>query len=212
MLDPFQVPAHEVLGEFRAKVQEAVRPEDVQTHYDLGIAYKEMGLLDEAFGEFELALRHGGATRGADCLTMLGLCEMERGHAAEAIERFRKGLQLPGLTAEARKSLAFEMGAAYESLGQNAEALEQYESVGRGDAKFRDVAERVTRLGGSLSRPSAVSRPAIKAAPPKPSPAAQKAAAQAAPPAAASRPGAAASSAGGEGPDSPRKNRKIGFV
>src|SRR5260370_4090392 len=60
-LDPFQVPAHEVLGEFRAKIQQTLRPEDVQTHYDLGIAYKEMGLLEEAVGEFELALLHGRA-------------------------------------------------------------------------------------------------------------------------------------------------------
>src|SRR5439155_22540362 len=159
-LDSFQVPAHEVLGEFKAKVQELVRPEDVQTHYDLGIAYKEMGLIDEALAEFELAYRHGGGTRAADCLTMLGMCEMERGHAAEAIERFRKGLRLPGLTGEARSAVAFEMGVALESLHQIAEALEQYESVGRDDPGFRDVAARVERLGGSLAKPvAAVGKP-----------------------------------------------------
>src|SRR5439155_592486 len=60
VLDSFQVPAHEVLGEFRNKVAQTVRREDAQTHYDLGIAYKEMGLLEEAVSEFEIVLHHGG--------------------------------------------------------------------------------------------------------------------------------------------------------
>jgi tetratricopeptide (TPR) repeat protein len=208
-LDPFQVPAHEVLGEFRAKIQQTVRPEDVQTHYDLGIAYKEMGLLEEAVGEFELALLHGGGTRVADCIAMLGMCEMERGNAAEAIERFRKGLALPSLTAEAEKALAFELGAAHESLGNNAEALEQYELVGREDPKFRDVAERVARLGGSLEKPAeAVGKPVVKPAGTKtPAPVVpQKAAAQAAPSVAAQ------TNPQPENPGAARKNRKIGFV
>ena len=204
-LDQFQVPAGEVLGEFRAKLQEVVRPEDVQTHYDLGIAYKEMGLIEEAFAEFELAFRHGGASRAADCLTMLGLCEMERGNAAASIERFRRGLALPDLAPEARKSLGYEMGAALESLGQNAEALEQFETVGREDPRFRDVAERVSRLGGDLTKVAAVGR--ARAAPGNA--VGQKAAARASP---ATTTRAANDEPADDAAARGRKNRKIGFV
>src|SRR5262249_50047543 len=140
---------------FRAKVQETVRPEDVQTHYDLGIAYKEMGLLEEALAEFETALRHGGGTRAADCVAMMGQCEIERGNTEAAIGRYKKGLAMTGLTAEARRALTFELGAACESINQAGEALEQYGIVYAEDPKYRDVAERITRLGGSLSRPKA---------------------------------------------------------
>ncbi|HET9751517.1 MAG TPA: tetratricopeptide repeat protein, partial [Myxococcales bacterium] len=203
------------LGEFRAKVQEIVRPEDVQTHYDLGIAYKEMGLLDEAVGEFELALRHGSGARGADCLTMLGLCEMERGQPAAAIKRLLEGLGMHGLTATARHALQFELGAAYESQGQAAEALDQYQAVAAQDPHFRDVTARIRALGGTAS---ATARPVVKAA----AAAGQVTAARGSQAASAAKPRPAPApsqtptvAAGGAEPepgDSARKNRKIGFV
>src|SRR5205085_6751210 len=140
-------------------------------HYDLGIAYKEMGLLAEAIAEFELGVRHGKGARGADCYSMLGLCEMERGNPADAIERFRKGLALPGITAEVRRAISFELGAAHEALHQDAEALELYQNVGNEDPAFRDVAARVQKLGGTISQPIAAKAAgkatvAAKSAPP----------------------------------------------
>jgi tetratricopeptide (TPR) repeat protein len=225
-LAPFQVPAKEVLGEFRAKVQQAVRPEDVQTHYDLGIAYKEMGLLEEAIAEFDVAVQHGGGTRAADCLTMLGVCELERGRPDAAIERFNAGLQLPDLSPEARYALAFELGAVYESTGQTVEALEQYGSIDREDPNYRDVPARIARLGSVDARPAAAGpqRPGVKPARQASGQAGpQKAAAQGRAALAGSAPsapvatGARPEPAGDGGPDptSPepaRKNRKIGFV
>ncbi len=207
VLDSFQVPAHEVLGEFRAKVQEIVRPEDVQTHYDLGIAYKEMGLLDEAIGEFELAHRHGGGTRAADCVAMLGMCEMERGQAAAAIKRFLEGLALKGLTPAARHALKFELGAAYEAQEQTSEALDQYQSIAEEDPRFRDVADRIQRLGGTVV---AAGRPIVKQGSGVTKAAAQVSSAVTA--AAKSKPAAAAARSEAELPEPGRKNRKIGFV
>src|SRR5207237_10299850 len=88
-----------------------------------------------------------------DCYTMLGLCEMERGNPADAIERYRKGLALPGLTPEVQRALSFELGVAHEALHQDAEALELYQTVGNEDPGFRDVAARVQQLGGTISQP-----------------------------------------------------------
>ena len=189
VLDSFQVPAHEVLGEFRSKVAQTVRREDAQTHYDLGIAYKEMGLLEEAISEFEIVLHHGGGARRVDCFTMLGTCESERGNAEAAVKYFEEGLQLEELTREARRALAFELGNVLETLGRNDEALEQYESVAAEERGFRDVTARIQRLGSGSAKP----RPKIK---PAARPAAHPVAA-----AAEKKPEAAAS-----------RNRKIGFV
>jgi tetratricopeptide (TPR) repeat protein len=204
VLESFQVPAQEVLGEFRARLQEVVRPEDVQTHYDLGIAYKEMGLLEEAVAEFDVALRHGGGTRAADCLTMLGMCELERGNAEAAVGHFQQGLELPDLTNAASHALRFELGGALEAQGLADEALEQYQAVESEDGGFRDVADRVQRLAGSVqvkARPIP-RRPAAPAAAPR------KLAAQA--------PSGATAGRGSLEPEPPpepaRKNRKIGFV
>jgi tetratricopeptide (TPR) repeat protein len=204
VLESFQVPAQEVLGEFRARLQEVVRPEDVQTHYDLGIAYKEMGLLEEAVAEFDVALRHGGGTRAVDCLTMLGMCELERGNAEAAVGHFQQGLELPDLTAGAGHALRFELGAAFEAQGLAAEALEQYQAVESEDGAFRDVADRVQRLAGSVQ---VKARP-IPKRPSAPAVAPRKLAAQAPSGATAGR-----GSAEPEPPPEPaRKNRKIGFV
>ncbi|TMA21250.1 MAG: tetratricopeptide repeat protein [Deltaproteobacteria bacterium] len=210
VLESFQVPASEVLGEFRAKIQEIVRPEDVQTHYDLGIAYKEMGLLEEAIAEFDVALRHGGGTRAADCLTMLGICESERGNAEAAVAYVQQGLELPELTSAARHALQFELGAVQEGQGNNAEALEQYESIHAEDKTFRDVKARIEQLGGNLAasvRPLVRKRPQATPAGPR------KVAAHGTSGATAgSRPAGPGSREPEPSPDPGRKNRKIGFV
>ena len=211
-LDSFQVPVHEVLGEFRAKVSETIRPEDVQTHYDLGIAYKEMALIDEAVAEFDLALRHSNGVRKADCLTMLGTCALEKGNVEDAIEWFKSGLSEPELTAEAKRALAFELASAYESLGQMGLALEQYQEVERVEPGFRDVAARIVRLGGEVSGPKNVG------AQPRSGPPKRASSVPAQPSAAARAPGSGLPSAqpqpsGSTGSSAPaRPNRKIGFV
>jgi tetratricopeptide (TPR) repeat protein len=149
-----------------------------------------MGLLDEAISEFEIVLHHGGGARRADCFTMLGTCEAERGNADDAVKYFEEGLQLEELSPEARRALAFDLGTALETLGRNDEALEQYESVAAEERGFRDVAARIQRLGGGSAKP----RPAMKAA-------ARPAAHPVAAAAEKKQPEAGAS-----------RNRKIGFV
>ena len=74
----------EVFQEFRAELGElGEEDEDLETHYNLGIAYREMGLLDEAIGEFQKvakAVQKGKPFRYTmNCSTMLGLCFMDKG-------------------------------------------------------------------------------------------------------------------------------------
>src|SRR5204862_7192336 len=131
----------------------------------------------------------------------LGMCEMERGNADAAVGHFQQGLELPDLTPVARHALQYELGAAFETQGLGAEALEQYQAIHGEDPSFRDVAERVQRMGGDLQ---AASRP-IARRPANPVSAPQKVAARStAPPTSAGAPGPS--------PDPARKNRKIGIV
>ena len=108
-------------------IEKGVTAEDFETHYDLGIAYKEMGLLDDAVGEFKLCMKD--PAREVQCHLMIGLCCLEKGQVTEAIGHFKKGLYVEGITERESLSLYFELGQAYERLSDPREALYYYEKV-----------------------------------------------------------------------------------
>lgn len=149
--EDFQYSVEEVFSEFKKSLAKVVKPEDVDTHYDLGIAYKEMGLLDDALHEFDVA-RQGsaGGKRELDCITMMGMLQLLRGDASAAVDAFREGLGNPHATGEAAKALGFELATAYEAQGEAGKALFHYQRVAAMDGKYRDVAGHVSRLAASV--------------------------------------------------------------
>ncbi|HUB07187.1 MAG TPA: tetratricopeptide repeat protein [Myxococcales bacterium] len=145
--DDFQYSVEDVLREFKKGVERTVRPEDVETHYDLGIAYKEMGLVDEAIGEFEQAAAGAqGKPREADCLAMIGLCATGKGDAARAADVYERALAVAGLRPETQLNLYFELGTAQEEIGDATKALSAYERVAAIDPNYRDVKVRIGKL------------------------------------------------------------------
>jgi tetratricopeptide (TPR) repeat protein len=119
---------------------------DADTHYDLGLAYKEMGLLEEAIKEFERVRDTPGRT--VQCHLMIGLCHIERGKLPDAVEEFKGGLYVDGITERESLALYYELGAAYEALGDEREAVYYYDKVAKRDPRFRDVARRLDHLHG----------------------------------------------------------------
>lgn len=137
-----------VFEQFKKGVEEQVGLEDTDTHFDLGIAYKEMGLVDDAIKEFQLAMAN--PQRECLCHTMIGLCRVEQGNYADAITQFKKGLYAEHKTEREELGLYFELGSAYEMLQDPQEALYYYQKVQKRDPDFRGVEERIQRL----TRPS----------------------------------------------------------
>jgi tetratricopeptide (TPR) repeat protein len=134
----------QIFREFRKGVEKQLGAEDYDTRYNLGIAYKEMGLLDEAIAEFQLAAKD--EVRSLECCSMLGLCFMEKGIPDIAIKWFSKGLAIPGRREEEYHGLRYDLAQAYEAAGQPDRALELYMEIFRENIKFRDVQERVKEL------------------------------------------------------------------
>jgi tetratricopeptide (TPR) repeat protein len=128
----------------RRMPEQPVDLKDFETHYDLGIAYKEMGLYNDAIREFEMIAQAPG--REVLCHTMIGLCYSARGMVSEAISQFKKGLYVEGITDQETISLYYELGMCYEKLDDPREALYYYEKVAKRDPKFRDVQRRVDDL------------------------------------------------------------------
>jgi len=134
-------------------LERPVEEGDADTHYDLGLAYKEMGLFDEAAKAFEKAMRAPG--REAQCRVMLGMCQREQGNPQEAIHQFKQGLHANPSDRE-RLSLYYEIGITYESIGDGGEALYYFEAVTKRDSKFADANQRADALrasGGSAIQP-----------------------------------------------------------
>jgi tetratricopeptide (TPR) repeat protein len=130
--------------ELSQKLVSELDSSDTESHYNLGIAYKEMGLYDDAVAEFEKAFRD--PARAVDCKILMGQCHVDAGNAEAAIETFRGGLAIEGLNDEAQKTLNFELGMAYQQDGKLLEALECFQQVAEKDHFFRDVAELIKTL------------------------------------------------------------------
>ena len=113
--------------------------------FNLGIAFKEMGLIDAAIHEFKLAAKD--KSRLLECASMLGICFIEKGMPKLAVKWFEKGLQAQGRMEEEYLGLRYDLASALEAAGDPARALEIFTELYGQDAKFRDVADRVRQLG-----------------------------------------------------------------
>ena len=144
-------PLREVFNEFRAELGDmGMEEEDLETHYNLGIAYREMGLLEEAIGELQkvaTASNKGGAFRYAmQCCTLLGLAFMEKGQPAIAAVWYERALQIPGLDQESILALRYDLGVAQEMAGDKDGALKSFSQVYAMNIDYRDIAERIASL------------------------------------------------------------------
>jgi tetratricopeptide (TPR) repeat protein len=133
-----------MLSQFKAKVAENFDASDVRAHHDLGTAYKEMGLLDEAIEEFQQALR-----ASADHLPtyeLLGQVFMDRGEPEAAVNTLKRALKKSDDVEDELVGIYYYLGRAHEELGKSAEAIEYYDKVFALDINFADVTERLRTL------------------------------------------------------------------
>ena len=149
-----QVDVEAVFAKFKEGVKAQVDDDDSATHYDLGVAYKEMGLIEDAIGEFRTAATD--PKKACVCLSMVGVIELERGNLDAAAAAFVEALHAPQRTLDQELSLYYELASIYEAKGNRPEALYYFQKIERKDPDFRDVGERIAALGGE--RPSATGR------------------------------------------------------
>jgi pilus assembly protein FimV len=124
--------------DLRSRVDEQVGRDDYEMRYDLGIAYREMGLLDEAIAELQLA------SRGP---SLLAACFQEKGLPQLAVRWLERGLAAPGLGSDQVQSLRYDLASVLEAGGDLARARDLFTEIYGDDAGFRDVADKLRRLG-----------------------------------------------------------------
>ena len=137
----------QVFEKFKAGVKAQVAENDSATHYDLGVAYKEMGLLPDAIGEFEMAGRD--QARECMCYAMIGMIYLEQNQLDRAAEAYVRALSAAQKTVEQEMSLYYDLGNVYEMKGKNQDALYYFQKIARRDPGYRDVADRIQQLSPS---------------------------------------------------------------
>ncbi len=119
-------------------------PSDPRSHIDMGIAYRELGLLDEAIEEFKLASSH--PTVAFTCYREIAECFKRKGEAMEAIKWLRKAVSCKGVPREAMLEAGYDLAQALETQGFRKEALSLYRKIQQIDSGYRDITEKVRAL------------------------------------------------------------------
>jgi tetratricopeptide (TPR) repeat protein len=134
----------EVFAAFKEQVDREVDDEDYRTHYDLGIAYKEMGLIDEAIEQFDQSVR--SPEFGRESYTMLALCHLERDETDAAAQCYRRAIDKSSGDGEALNSLRYDLAELLLNKGDRQGALDEFRHLLDADPSYRDVQDRIAEL------------------------------------------------------------------
>jgi tetratricopeptide (TPR) repeat protein len=134
----------EILEQFKRGIEQNLDTEDYEAHYDLGIAFKEMGLLDEAIAEFQKALRAPeGRLRTSEAL---GICFYDKGQFGISETVLRRAVETDVGGDDAKIGLLYWLGRAAEAQGKELDAITSYERALAVDIRFMDLSDRIHRL------------------------------------------------------------------
>ena len=133
-----------VFAAFKKGIQDQVGEDESETHYDLAIAYKEMGLLEDAVRELEIVQRSGA--RPVETLSLMAACKLELEEPMEAAAHLKDALAIVGEANESAVSLRYDLGEALLAAGQRDLALEAFRKVAARQPVFREVADRIAEL------------------------------------------------------------------
>jgi tetratricopeptide (TPR) repeat protein len=139
----------DIFNEFKKGLEKELDEEDYETHYNLGIAYKEMGLIDDAIREFQTS--RNNPKRFVPSSSMLGICYMEKGLYPLAIDVLRNAIEKMEDRGESYWSMKYDLAEAYEKKGNLKEALDLYTAVYGWNSKFRSVSDKLTNLRAKVT-------------------------------------------------------------
>jgi len=141
---PKEQSLEEIVEGFKQGVAEALSEEDFDTHFNLGIAYREMGLLDEAIGEFQLAAKDPGHL--VQCCSMLGMCFLDKGLPELAVKWFTRALAYPEISDQDSLALLYDLGEVYQKMGDTENARKTFVEVYGMNINYRDIVAKLAEL------------------------------------------------------------------
>jgi tetratricopeptide (TPR) repeat protein len=139
----------EIFDEFKRGVEEKIGQEDYDTRYNLGIAYKEMGLIEEAIHEFQISAKH--PLKYFDSAGLLGICFREKGIYDDAVSWLYKALEAPDRLEEEYLAIKYELVVTFKMKEDFKAALSIVREIMKKNPKFRDVADIHNELNSRVT-------------------------------------------------------------
>lgn len=143
-----EVDVDQVFAKFKEGIKSVVDDSDSATHYDLGLAYKEMGLHEDAIAEFELAGRD--PSRTCMCSAMVGMIYREMGRLDQARQALLRGLLAEQKTDAQANAIEYDLALICEQEGMQRDYIHHLKSIAHRDKNYRDVAARIRALGETV--------------------------------------------------------------
>jgi len=142
----FEKELSSIVADFKKGIKDKIPEEDYQIHLQLGLAFMEQNLIDEAIEEFNLASRDKNLT--LECLTLVSHCYRLKGNLEEAEHWMNRAIKLVAPGSEQYFALIFDLGLIYEKAGDVEKALNIYREIQSWNPAYRSVSEKISRLSG----------------------------------------------------------------
>jgi tetratricopeptide (TPR) repeat protein len=146
----------DIIEEVNSLTNLEITREDFETHFNLGIAFREMGLTEDGIKEFQIAIKaldpQESPREFIQCCGMLSTCFLERDMPRSAIRWCRTGLNIKEISSHETMALRYDMAIANTAAGDVDQALESLGTIFGLDPSYRDVAQRIDTLKSGLDR------------------------------------------------------------
>jgi tetratricopeptide (TPR) repeat protein len=146
-----------MFSEFKKGLEKELGDKNHETHYNLGLAYKELGFIDDAIREFQLSLNDPGSFIPSS--SMLSICYVEKGLYTLAIDVLRSALNKMEVKDESYWAMKYDLAEAYEKNSNFQEAFDLYTEVYGWNSKFRDVSEKLNKIGPKVAEKAEKGKP-----------------------------------------------------
>jgi len=147
----------DIFNEFKKGLDKELEEEDYETHYNLGIAYKEMGLIDDAIREFQTS--RNDPKRFVHSSNMLGICYIEKGLYPLSIDVLKTAIEKMEDRGESYWAMKYDLAEAYEKNGNVKEALDLYTEIFGWNSKYRAVSDKINQLRASIAEGTEQKKP-----------------------------------------------------
>jgi len=134
----------EIIAKFKEGVEAKVSQEDYETRFNLGVAYLEQGLINEAIAEFELASKD--KRRAVDCYSVLSYCYRKKKDFTQSLKWLNKALEIAEKGSSQSFGLKYELASLYQEMKDKKKALNLYQEIKKWNPKYRDVSDRIEEL------------------------------------------------------------------